>query len=386
LFGIAAFCLGCLRFRIPPGAAPLVGRAFLPSEKLSRWLFSVSLVFGLFGVFAFLYVTHSSGGFMKVYSVAKGGGRAVSGYLGDGQHLTLPAIVLLILSTQGRRWKLGRIALLLLFAAPYLVIGFLGTRRGPAFGVLFCLLVPWYLASGRRPSLRSFVAALAFVGIIVLLLFSQRKLIRLGGDLDLDPGRLRHVLVPSGEGLLTGETYVFASGLVLTSKAYAHHYWGHRYAVIFLVRPIPRQLWPTKYQDSGMGWMLEDDKPGGMPIRYWREAVGWGPESGAASGFIADLYLEFAWIALLGCYLMGLLFSLLWHRALLAKGVWTLLYAEACILSIYVPTQSVSAFFHRFLLIAVPMAIIWRVRTSARGAMAGGYDGDSPAVTGKENV
>lgn len=295
LLSVTAFCFGCLRERLPSKLKPMLSEPFVPSAKLSRRLFSLSLLFGILGVAAFLVIVYSSGGFAAAYGSAKGGGRAASGYLGDGQILTLPAILLLVLSMQGKRWRPRTVGLLLLYATPYLIIGTLGARRGPVFSILICLLIPWFLASGKRPSMRSFLAALLFVGVIVTVLFTYRRQIYIGSDAEFDPDRLKEALYPVRQDVMTGDTTIFSAGLILASRHHAHHFWGGRYAVVLLVRPIPRQLWPTKYADTGMGWMGDRLRPAGMTMRKWYDALGWFPQTGAASGFAADMYLEFAW-------------------------------------------------------------------------------------------
>lgn len=137
-------------------------------------------------------------------------------------------------------------------------------------------------------------------------------------------------------------------------------YYGVRYAATYFIRPIPRQLWPTKYYDLGLGWMVNQSEFGGIADQQWQEILGWVPARGSAVGFAGDLFVEFRWGAPIGCFLIGWFFGKLWKNASRSGGVWTLLYVQAAALSIYVPTQSVSAVFHRFLFIAIPTYFIWR--------------------------
>ena len=60
-------------------------------------------------------------------------------------------------------------------------------------------------------------------------------------------------------------------------------------------------------------------------------------------------------------YLVGRGFAFLHSRRLSRGGVWDLLYFEALILSIYLATQSFSAFYHRYLILAVPTIVAWKV-------------------------
>jgi hypothetical protein len=82
-------------------------------------------------------------------------------------------------------------------------------------------------------------------------------------------------------------------------------------------------------------------------------------------GFTADLFLEFSWGGLIGCLLLGTFYGGLWRRAKQFGGLWVLLYIEAAALSVYVPTQSVSAVLHRFLFMFVPTLIFWHMLVAA---------------------
>ena len=64
---------------------------------------------------------------------------------------------------------------------------------------------------------------------------------------------------------------------------------------------------------------------------------------------------------LLGCLAVGFAFSRLWQRSVSSGGVWIALYVIAAALSIYLPTQSLSAWLYRFLFMAVPTVAVWRM-------------------------
>jgi hypothetical protein len=107
--------------------------------------------------------------------------------------------------------------------------------------------------------------------------------------------------------------------------------------------------------------MVYQEDVGGIPDAEWVAAVGWIPLRGSAAGFITDLFLEFSWGALLFCYLLGRFYGALWRKAATLGGVWTLLFIEAAALSVYIPTQSVSAVFHRFLFMTIPTLLLWKL-------------------------
>ena len=93
----------------------------------------------------------------------------------------------------------------------------------------------------------------------------------------------------------------------------------------------------------------------------WIAAVGWLPQVGSAAISIADLFAEFGWGAIVAFYLLGRGFTFLYDKRNRLGGVWTLLYLEALIPSIYLATQSFEAFYYRYLILAVPTVVVWRM-------------------------
>ena len=112
--------------------------------------------------------------------------------------------------------------------------------------------------------------------------------------------------------------------------------------------------------------MTSQEEFAGIPDREWWRMLGWIPARGSACGFIADFYTEFSGGAVLGCLLLGMFYGRLWRNATLRGGFWTVLYIVAAALSIYVPTQSVSAFAYRFLFISVLTFAAWRIAIKPR--------------------
>jgi hypothetical protein len=76
---------------------------------------------------------------------------------------------------------------------------------------------------------------------------------------------------------------------------------------------------------------------------------------------VADLYASFAWGSLIVIYLFGWGLVTLWKRHQLRGGLWTVLFAEAMILTIYIPTQSFSAFYDRFLIMFVVTVVVFKL-------------------------
>lgn len=362
LAGVGLFCLGgscgAMDVRRRMGA----GAPWNLTPYARQQIFRVACILGTLALAAHCWTILRAGGLMAAYGRAKGGGSASSGYIGEAPLLALPAIVLLLISWRGRRLRLRHFALILLFAAPQLMKAFLGSRRGPTFLILATFLFSWYLLYARRVSLRKIVLGVGVIGIVVLTLKAHRSEIYLGSDFDFNARRVVDEIIPDRVG--GGEDFIFSSGAIILAQETGRFHWGKRFAANYLVRPIPRQLWPTKYEDLGLGWMATQEDMCGFTDREWLDTVGWIPARGAAAGFVADLFMEFSWAALACCFAYGAFYGFLWRKARLEKGVWNLLYLEAAVLSIYVPTQSVEAVFHRYLFVCVPTLILWRVMVS----------------------
>ncbi|QVL50087.1 MAG: hypothetical protein KFB96_06370 [Thiocapsa sp.] len=318
----------------------------------------LSVALGLVSVIAYAYAIDNVGGLTAAYGRAKGGGHAGSGYVGEAVLLSFPAILLLAIARQGaRRVQPVDILLALLMAMPHLLQGTLGGRRGPLFLVLAVLFLAWFIARGRPPSLKLAGTGLVVIGLMVLLVHSQRQHLYIGAEGEFDASRMMNTLTPEA---LEGNDYVAGVASVIVSDYYGDFTWGREHLITLLIRPIPRQIWPSKYEDAGafFGYLMVEG--GGSWVSY-SEVLGFSPPRGSATGFVANLYGSFAWGVLLVMFLFGWGLAALWNRHRLRGGLWTLLFAEAMILSIYLPTQSFSAFYHRFLIMAVVTTILWRI-------------------------
>jgi hypothetical protein len=364
LLGLAVFCWGALsvrRSRTEPVSRSTTIDLSPPARSA---LVTLASWFGFIGVTAFFVTVRNAGGLEQAYGHAKGGAAAESGYLGEAPLLTLPAILMLFMAWRGTRMSVGRWALVILFASPNLIQGFLGTRRGPTFLVLATLLFATYVRSNRSATPVRVLAGLGGIGLVVLFLFSHRSEIYVGSNFRVDQGRFGETLAPTE--LSAGDEWVHGAGLMVTSRQSRFHHWGKRLLTVVFVRPIPRQIWPTKYEDVGMGWMLDEAYLGGLTVSEWLGAVRWMPYAGASSGFIADLFLEFSYGLLVVTFLFGRFYGALWKRFRVVGGVSTLIYFFAAVLSIYVPTQSFSAWLHRFLIMSVPTLVLWHYVVAPR--------------------
>jgi oligosaccharide repeat unit polymerase len=326
-------------------------------DRTRARLFNVACVLGVIAVLGFAFMVYGSGGPWEAFSKPKPYLYAPSGLIGEMPMLAYPAIVLMAITLRGRKIRLEHVVLALFFASPHLIMASLGGRRGPAFLILSALVVSWYVVKDRRPSLRAVIGLVVCLGVLMIFLASNRRNLYLGSDRNVDTEAFAERLaVSEGSG---GQEFIYASGLILSAKQLEHFYWGQRYFTLLFVRPIPRFIWPMKYEDLGLGWMVNEPGTAGLSDLVWLRAVGFMPLRGSAGGFIADAFLEFWWFGLIICYLIGRFYGYCWTRSMLLGQIWTAIYVELLVLSVYLPAQSVGAWLHRALLLIVPTWILW---------------------------
>ena len=360
LLGVAAFCVGLSTVRLPRNAPD---RRFdlLPGEMTvgtRRKLFHLACVLGLVGNAAFWFMIQYSGGWFVFISQDKPFLQTPSGYIGELPMLAYPGMLMLAAAWQGRRITPPRILMFLLIATPQLVMATFGGRRGPMFLVACALGACWCIVKSRRPSTKMILVSGGMLGVLLLLLGENRS-----GLFKLWEGDMNFIAVfdrLAPTEVTTGDEFVAGSAMILASDKLERHYWGVRYFTTFFVRPVPAFIWPSKYRDMGMGWMQTEPGSSGISDSEWLRLLGFVPAGGNAGGFIPDLYLEFSWGGILFCYLIGRLYSSCWRRWRTRGGLWALLYFELLILSLYLPSQSVGAWFYRMMLLGIPTWLIWK--------------------------
>ena len=99
----------------------------------------------------------------------------------------------------------------------------------------------------------------------------------------------------------------------------------------------------------------------GLQGSEWLTSVGWLPPRGAAPGFIADLFVEFSWGAVLGCLLLGRLYRYLWRKGMAFGDYWFVIYVSLMVVSVFMVAQTFEAWAHRFLVMAVPSIMAWKL-------------------------
>jgi len=336
--------------------------AYLQTPTWRGRLRLMALILGGGALFLYAYGLVNVGGFVEAYDSPKGGGRASSGYLRDFSLLSIPAILLLYLGN-GSINSWGQRLGLALLSTPLLVHGLLSARRGPTFMGITVLVVGWYLTRNRRPSLTTLASGGATVGLLLLALVTFRGEIYIGSSLFLSPPSVSNVVektLESRSRTSMGNEFSYGSYIVAEAKREGDHYWGTRYLTYAFIRPIPRFLWPTKYEDVGMESLLVNAGTLGTSVD---PAVASGEKDvplGAAPGFIGDLYVEFSWVALVAIFLIGWGFAFFWRRSVTRGGVWLIIHACSLVLSLYLVSQTVEAILFRFLVILVPTFSLWQ--------------------------
>jgi|GEM_PF-5709668 len=214
----------------------------------------------------------------------------------------------------------------------------------------------YFIAKGKRPTIPAFALAVGTAVIVTIFIGAQREHLFYGSDKGVDKEKIGSYF--RDERQSKGGTFVTAAGSILTAVNCDKYHWGRRYLVNYLVRPIPRQLLADK--DRIYAWGMAN----GITERDWYTVMHWTPESGYATGFTADLFLEFSWFGVIGAFLYGMLFGFVWRYARIKGGIWLIVFGIALMLVIYVPTQSISAFLQRFLFMSGLSWISWHLLLS----------------------
>src|ERR1700730_3441444 len=247
-----------------------------------RTLHMGAYIVGGIGFLAWMYTLREVGGISGAFGGAYGGTWSDYGYIRDASYLVIVGVLLLI-SPEGLdiRNKLWWIAVAL-FSFPWGIQALLGARRGPTFMMTICIGMSWFLARGKRPSIISMVMGGVGLGFFMLFLVTNRDSICLNCDLTNLKTDVSEVVMDANE---TNE-YIFGTGCIAATRVTGKCFWGKRYAAQILVRPVPRQIWPNKYADTGLS---ELEQNAGVAGEGLQSVMGWTEVKGAAAGMVADL-------------------------------------------------------------------------------------------------
>jgi hypothetical protein len=350
LLGILALIIGCFS-----GTASRDG-AFRERHAVGySWqiLQRGGYMLGTAGFVCWMITIRGAGGFSGAFGQADGSGWSDIGYIRDGVYLLVVALILLltpqVFPHRDRKWYFA----VIVFTIPWLMQGLLGARRGPTFVIAGTLGMSWYLTHGRRPSLPTLIGAAAALGALMLFLVTNRDKIYLGSDFSGMKTDITQVVTDANQA----NEYIFGTACIETARRTNHYFWGRRYLAEILVRPIPRQIWPNKYEDFGVGELTQNAGVAGAGLA---EIMGWTEVPGAAAAMIADLWVECAWLMLPVLFGIGYAYGLVWKRAAEEGGYWNSQYTIISILAIYLVTQSGEAVIFRYLILTIPTWWVWR--------------------------
>jgi hypothetical protein len=325
-------------------------------QKLVRLAFGL----GVAALLAYWYSIFNVGGFETAYAGYKGGGYTESGYIGEATLLAYPAALIYALVRQGRGFRPQDWLIILALLSPNLFQGTFGVRRGPLFISLAILFVSWIVARGRVPGLARTGLAVSGILAAVGFVWTQRRIWFSEDDDGVIAPRtgLESTFLPTSDQLWQND-YVSGLGSALITEYYNAFFWGKRWFVDLLIRPIPRQVWPNKYEDVGAYWKIGGN-PTGFSELEQIHVLGFPLPAGHSIGVLSDLYSEWYWAAILVIAGLGVFLRWLWYKHRTVGQVWTAIFLTAIGLSVYLPTQSFSAFYQRFLIMAIGTLVAWR--------------------------
>lgn len=339
------------------------------SPTVRRKFFQLGVLLGVMASVSFWYIVYSAGGPAFLLRQAKPSFGRHSGYIGEMPMLAFPAIFLLAAAWQGRRLTFSRLLIAIGVASTQIAQCVLGKRRGTIFLTAAVLASFWYVVRNKKPNWKAIIGGTCALGLALLYVAANRSSNTLTNIGDGNTERLANVLTVSS--LNSGDEFISASGIILTSHRFQNHHWGKRIFVTMFIRPIPSFLWEKKWEFFGLERLKYQPGGGGMRKSEWLEAVGFKTKSGSATGFAADAFLEWSWGGVIACYVLGRGFGWLWKQWVSKGGVWTVVYAESMILSVFLPSQSLGAWLYRFMLLSVPTLLIFRaIGANKRRTMA----------------
>ena len=347
LGGMLCFVLGSLW---PGCRLPLTEPAETISPSSARVMITTALLIGLLGFAAWATTIRNVGGLKEAFSNSYSGGWDDSGYIRDGALLMFPAFLLILAVAIRTKFKFSYLGMIAFFIGPWSIQALFTARRGPTFMIFIMLAMGWFLNKRKRPSLVSTAIAGCSLGMLLLLLVTNRGNLYMGSEQQLSTD-------VSGitEKSDTGNEYIYGAGAILSSEQRDSFYWGRRYLAQIVVRPIPHSIWPNKYEDFGLPELMKNAGTG----EGFAETLGWQGADGSAPGIIADLWLEFRWLNLPALFLIGQVYTRVWRRTHTHGGPWITEYIMMSALSIYFVMQTMEAVIFRLLILSIPVWLAW---------------------------
>ncbi len=359
LLGVFCMCFGVFVGSRNHRWHPMHSLSWQLSPQTQIRLKRAAIALGLIGIAGFSYGIANVGGLVAAYGRAYGGGASASGYTREAVLLTVPALLWFMVSHIQRPLSKLDWAAIALFAFPLVLHGLLGARRGPTAMIIIALTVGWYLIRSKRPGLSRVVVSGAILGFLMLFLVANRGNIYLGSSLENQRQPTEYL------GVHSGNEFVYGSGTVLNADVRDRYFWGRRYFTVFFIRPIPRFLWPTKYEDASRILNIPSlEENLGTGAESLVETLGWPGAVGAAPGIIADMWIEFWWYFTLIMFALGWMYGAAWRKAVSIGGFWIPTYTIMMALSVYLVMQTLEAMAFRFLWMTGASLVIWKYATA----------------------
>ncbi len=354
LLGMLALVAGCLSCGCRVQA--LRPEPPIPAA-LNRRLMVGGTILGLIGLTAWSLSIIEVGGFREAFGKPYSGGWDDSGYIRDASLLMFPAFLMILAAGVRRGLRLFHLMLIAPFLLPWMVQAFFTARRGPTFMIAVMAGMSWYLYHAKRPAIVTMAIAGVTMGYFVLFLVVNRQSIYLGSDFSFTTDVSGMVEKPD-----TGNEFIYGTGSLLSAEQRGRFFWGRRYAAQLLVRPIPRAVWPNKYADFGVPELEHNAGTG----EGFADTLGWNGADGSAPGLIADLWLEFRWLAIPVMWLIGRFYGSVWRKMRSDGGVWKAQYVIISALSIYLVMQTIEAVLFRMIELSLPIWLLWGAAPAAR--------------------
>lgn len=277
-----------------------------------------------------------------------------TGYLGELTHALLPAALIGGMLASTSRYKRTGLVILLIALMPWILSALAGGRRGPAIMAVlgFVFATAFWRRSLRLPT---FMGWIAFVALAVTFLIANRGTLEQRNYGDWAP-LTEAVYLNAFEG----NEFIYGGAAIAVRAETGEFYWGRRQIMTYVVRPVPRHLWPDKYE-AAAEWLGLPEWQASNNAVFPTMAVfvlGWTVPLGAAPGLAADLWIDWGPAAPVVGAAMAYLLTLLWWRGRLGNIYAGVLYGIAFTLMAYFVTQGVEAFLVRFLFL---MAVVWIV-------------------------
>lgn len=355
LLGVVSLCIGVL-FGSNKNKFSRVNTIQVISPLSQDRIRAAAICAGIIGVIGYVYGIVNVGGFQEAYGRGYGGGWSESGWIREAVFLTIPAILWLMITRINKTISKYDWLVILLFASPFLLQGLLGARRGPTSVVLLALIIGWYLIRARRPPLPVVIAGAILIGSLLLFLVTNRGNIYLGSDFDFTTKSP----LEFSQSIDSGNEFIYGGGTIVSANEQNQYFWGRRYFIIFFIRPIPKEIWSTKYLDMSKILEIPNIETNlGLGVDQYEKTLGWAGAVGAAPGIIADMWVEFSWFYTVALYFIGWLYGRGWHLAITKGGLWVPNYTLMTALSVYLISQTLEAMAFRYLITATASWLIW---------------------------